>query len=102
MKVYIAGKITNNPGYKEQFALAEKALRAQGHLTMNPAVLPDGFEHREYMKICFNMIDVCEGVFFLNNWTDSLGAKMEHKYANEIGKVLMFQEKVGQVIPWQP
>lgn len=92
MKVYIAGKITGNPSYKQQFAEAEKKLRAQGHTTMNPAVLPEGFGHQEYMKICFSMIDVCDAVFFLDNWRDSIGATMERDYAESIGKVLMFQE----------
>ena len=92
MKVYIAGKITGNPSYKQQFAEAEKKLREKGHTTMNPAVLPDGFEHHEYIKICFSMIDVCDAVYFLSNWQDSIGAKMERDYAKSIGKVLMFQE----------
>lgn len=94
MKVYIAGKITGNPNYKRQFAEAEQKLRAQGHTTMNPAVLPDGFEHHEYMRICFSMIDVCDGVFFLNNWQDSAGAIMEHGYAKQGEKELMFQREI--------
>ncbi len=93
MKIYIAGKITDNPGYKEQFAEAEKELRDKGHSVMNPAVLPDGFEHHEYMKICYSMIDVCEGVYFLRNWQDSVGAVMEHDYASQAGKELMFEEE---------
>jgi len=59
---------------------------------MNPAVLPDGFEHHEYMKICFSMIDVCEGLYFLRNWTDSKGAKMEFDRAIDKGKTIMFQQ----------
>ena len=98
MKVYIAGKITGNPDYKQQFAEAEKKLREKGHTTMNPAILPDGFEHQEYMRICYSMIDVCDAVYFLSNWQDSIGAKMERDYAESIGKVLMFQE----VTSWQP
>ena len=90
MKVYIAGKITGNPNYKRQFAKAERELKTQGHTTMNPAVLPDGFEHHEYMKICFSMIDICDSVFFLSNWNDSIGAQMEHIYARATGKGLLF------------
>ena len=92
MKVYIAGKITGNPEYKQQFAEAEKKLRAQGHTTMNPAVLPDGFEHQEYMRVCFSMIDVCDAVYFLSNWEDSKGARMEYNYAFGTNKDLMFEE----------
>jgi hypothetical protein len=92
VKVYIAGKITGDFGYKERFAEAERLLRSQGHITMNPAVLPLGFEHYEYMRICYSMIDVCEGIYFLNNWMDSKGAVMEHEYATRTQKALMFQE----------
>lgn len=86
MKIYIAGKITGNPDYKNQFAEAEATLKAQGHTVMNPSVLPEGFEHYEYMKICFRMIDVCEAIYFLDNWRDSQGAKMEYEYARATGK----------------
>ena len=91
MKVYIAGKITGNPDYKKQFAEAEADLRSAGYITMNPAVLPDGFEWNEYMNICFKMIDVCDAVFFINNWIDSRGARMEYQYAGLNRKELMFQ-----------
>jgi len=92
VKVYIAGKITGNPDYKQQFAEVEKKLREKGHTTMNPAVLPDGFDHHEYMQICFSMIDVCDAVYFLSNWGDSTGAKMEYEYAFRGNKELMFEE----------
>lgn len=59
---------------------------------MNPAVLPAGFEHYEYMKICYSMIDVCEGVFFLDNWQKSTGARKEHAYAKQQNKKIMFQK----------
>lgn len=37
MKIYIAGCITDNPDYKEQFKQAEERLKAQGHTVINPA-----------------------------------------------------------------
>jgi len=89
MKIYIAGKITDNPNYMEQFAAAEKTLQEQGHVTMNPTILPYGFEHHEYMKVCFSMIDVCEGIYLLDNWQDSKGAKMEYEYATTNGKMVI-------------
>ena len=95
MKVYIAGKITGNPDYKQQFAEAEKKLREKGHATMNPAVLPDGFEHHEYMRVCFSMIDVCDTLFMLDNWRDSIGATMEHDYATANNKAIIYQELRG-------
>ena len=44
MKVYIAGKITGNPDYYEQFAEAEKLLTEQGHAVINP-VKSNGFTY---------------------------------------------------------
>ena len=37
MKIYIAGKITGDPNYREKFEKAEKFLAGQGHSVMNPA-----------------------------------------------------------------
>jgi len=73
----------------EQFAKAEQVLREQGHIPMNPSVLSQGFEQGEYMKICYSMIDVCEGVYFLNNWWKSKGAKLEYDYAIQERKAMM-------------
>ena len=42
MKIYIAGKITGDKGYREKFAAVEAALWAQGFTVINPAVLPEG------------------------------------------------------------
>lgn len=92
MKIYIAGKITGNPDYKKQFDEAEKALREEGHIVMNPAILPLGFEHHEYMQICYSMIAVCEAVVFLHNWSDSVGANMEQDYATRNKKEIFYYE----------
>lgn len=91
MKAYIAGKITELDNYKELFKIAETKLLLEGHAVMNPSILPEGFEHREYMDICYSMLDVCDGVYFLNNWRDSIGAKMEHEYAVLKNKWLRYQ-----------
>ena len=42
MKIYIAGAITGDPEYREKFRRAEEAVRAEGHVAVNPAVLPEG------------------------------------------------------------
>lgn len=92
VKIYIAGKITGFPGFKAKFAEANKELTAQGHAVLDPSVLPKGFEQREYMHICYGMIDVCDGVFMLDNWRDSVGAGQEHKYAKDNGKTVIYQQ----------
>lgn len=91
LKVYISGKITGNPNYKEEFAKAEKWLKSIGCIVMNPSVLSEGFTHDEYMQICYSMIDVCNAMYFLKNWEQSVGAKMENEYAEQSNKIKLFE-----------
>jgi len=92
MKIYVAGKITGLDNYKEIFAEVEAELLELGHEIMNPAVLPAGFEWDEYMHICFAMIDVCEALFMIGNWVDSVGATNEHLYAEANKKYIMYDK----------
>ena len=89
MKVYIAGKITGDPNYREKFQKVADELKDKGHAVMNPAVLPDGFEHEDYIKICMSMINACDAVYLLEDWTNSRGARFEHIYADMFGKKIL-------------
>jgi hypothetical protein len=91
LKVYIAGPITGTDDYKERFEAAEKHLRNLGAKPMHSANLPQGFTHSEYICICRAMIDVCEAVYFLENYMDSEGALMEFTYAAGRKKRLFYQ-----------
>ena len=86
MKVYIAGKITGDPGYRDKFAAAEIQLGGQGHTVLNPAELPDGMAKADYMRICFAMIDVADAVVFLPDAAESAGARLEMAYCEYIEK----------------
>ena len=41
MKVYIAGKITGDPGYREKFRKAAEELGKWGNTALSPAELPE-------------------------------------------------------------
>ena len=86
MKVYIAGKITGDPGYRDKFAEVEIQLFHHGHTVLNPAELPSGMSREDYMRICFAMIDVADAVVFLQDAKDSAGARLEMAYCEYIGK----------------
>lgn len=91
-KIYIAGKISGLKNYREIFKKAENDLLTQGNCVMNPAVLGEGFEYEVYMPICLSMLQACDTVFMLKNWTDSKGAKLERDYAIVQGKNILYQK----------
>jgi nucleoside 2-deoxyribosyltransferase len=93
LKIYIAGKITNNPDYQREFEQVEHELIDAGNLVMNPARLPQGFEQRIYWNICKAMIDACDMVLFLPNWTDSKGSHFEMGYCEGTNKQYQFYER---------
>lgn len=89
-KAYIAGKITGNDNYKTEFKEAESKLSNEGYSVMNPSTLNEGFEQMDYLHICSAMIDICDSVHFLPNWTASKGAHFEMGYALAKNKEILF------------
>ena len=89
MKIYIAGKITGEPDYKEKFDIAATSLEAQGHIVLNPAELPEGMLPADYMRICFAMIDTADSIYLLKGWYSSSGTSIERNYAMYTGKSIL-------------
>ena len=96
MKVYIAGKITGLEKAEvfKKFSESKCQLKKQGCIVMSPAVLAsnDGFEHSDYMHVCFAMIDVCDAVYMQRDWRDSKGARMELQYAMNCKKKILYED----------
>lgn len=86
MKVFLSGPITGVPDYRESFGYAEEQLTKRGHVVLNPAMLPAGLEHHQYMAICYPMLMAADVVVQLENWGFSKGALMECKWAASAGK----------------
>lgn len=94
MKIYIAGKIAGDSEYKEKFARAENSLGERGNIVLNPAVLPEGMQSADYMRICFAMIDCADAVALLPDHGESKGARLEHSYCDYVGKKIIFLRDV--------
>jgi len=86
MIIYIAGKITGDPDYRDKFAAAAAELERAGHIVINPAVLPAGLTDAAYMHITLAMIDAADLVALLPDWQYSPGARLERVYCLYTGK----------------
>lgn len=83
-KIYIAGKITGDEGYREKFRRAAETVSGMGCIPLNPAEQPEGMAAQDYMRMCFAMIDIADAVLFLPDWRGSPGAMLEKVLAGRL------------------
>ena len=99
----ISGDIRKN---RRAFHRAERAIRRRDRksgkafcalhklVILNPARLPLGMEHEQYIRICKSMIDECACIVQLPGWRDSTGAVTEARYADSKGKLCVRLEEL--------
>ena len=85
MKVYISGRISGDPAYKEKFMKAETTLKGWGDTVINPAWLPKGLTPASYMRISIAAVEAADVLLLLPGWEQSKGAMIEKLYAEYIG-----------------
>lgn len=96
MIIYLAGKMTGLPDWgREQFHEAERILTERGHIVLNPACLPIGLKHENYMQIGLAMLQAADAIMMLDGWRDSDGAHLELEYAHYQRKLTLEQCKDG-------
>lgn len=81
--VFICGPMTGYENYnRDAFLRKERELiHCDAVVPLNPARLPDGLEHEQYLNITRGMIRVSDGVCLLPGWEGSDGARQEVIYA---------------------
>ncbi|ELH6522085.1 DUF4406 domain-containing protein [Escherichia coli] len=103
LKIYIAGPMTGYPDYnRAAFNAKASELMAEGHIVLNPAVLPGGLCQSEYMDICLAMVRSADAIYLLNRWEDSVGARAEHALAEKLGLTVIYESPTNiecQVAP---
>lgn len=92
MRVYISGKISNNPTYKHDFARAAAVIVAAGCEVVNPAEVEiTGGAWLDYMRHDIKLLADCDGVYMLKGWEESNGAKIEHQLAQGLGLKIYYE-----------
>ena len=90
--VYISGKISGLPIVlaKSNFGRIEKKLLKLGYKPVNPFELPFKCNNWYFrMAICLIALTFCKYVYFMRNWEDSRGARIEYKWAKFLGKEII-------------
>ena len=86
MILYLSGPISSDmEQYKTKFDAAESYLNLKGHTALNPVGHPLGLKYEDYLDIDLAMVRAADGIVMLKDWKQSNGAKLELKYAMQIG-----------------
>lgn len=78
---YIAGPISGEELYKENFLSAEWTLEKQGIGVFNPSHNPSGLEYDDYFPVCYSMIAKSGAICLLDRYEKSNGVGQELKFA---------------------
>ena len=93
MKIYLAGKISGDPDYREKFRKAARRIEKLFGTVLNPATNPEGLSAEDYMQLSFAALAAADAAVFLPDWKDSAGAKLEHEYCRYVGKPILYIEE---------
>ena len=94
-KIYIAGKISGDPGYRTKFRLAEDYLQECHDYEMHDIVNPvewcgENWSWLRCMALCLWLVADCAAVAMLPDWKQSRGARIEHRWAELLGKKMLY------------
>jgi hypothetical protein len=85
-RIYICGKVTGDPNYKEKFLEEENRLFSLGYEPVNPAAcIPSNESWPKAMRTAIRLMLLCDGVSLLSGWRKSKGAKIEANLARKLG-----------------
>ena len=94
--IYIAGKITGEDWKKTKakFSYVQRILEEYGYNVENPCdhQIENG-TWEGYMKQGLHAMLDCQGVFALDNWKQSRGARIEVQLALDLGMFVLYEDR---------
>ena len=93
MNVYISGPISGQEKATQKFNFdcAQSEWEAKGYMVINPfPIAKESYE--EGLRACIKLLCECDTIYMLNGWSQSMGAKLEHKIASAIGMNILYEE----------
>ena len=86
IRIYIAGAISGNPNYKQDFDAAKKLLRKEGVQVISPCdYIPSSWSWKKAMREDIKLLMDCDFIYFCNDITNSRGAIIEKNLAKTCG-----------------
>jgi len=89
MKVFICG----NKLHEQAFMIAERLLRQQGHIPINPVkllyALPTEISNSDFTVLSFETIRISDAIYLIEGWEKDLFASMELAHAKRLEKEIL-------------
>lgn len=94
--VFISGPMTGYKNFnRDEFNAEARAMEDRGYVVLNPAILPDGLQHEQYMSITLAMLRQADAILMLKGWHESKGAQLELDLAIRSGLVVFSESWSG-------
>ncbi|MBP4139976.1 DUF4406 domain-containing protein [Flavobacterium geliluteum] len=98
-KIYIAGKITNEPFHHVviKFKEAQTTIEKLGFEVVNPIVVVNNSTEpwESAMKTCLKAMLDCDGIVILPCWQLSRGAQIERQLAEDLDMMIFNYDSFG-------
>lgn len=86
MKIYVSGPMTGKPDFNwPAFATASSLVISHGHDPVLPVPYVEGKKYEDYLRDDLALLLTCDGIYMLEGWRESNGARLEHMIALACG-----------------
>lgn len=96
--IYISGSISNDPDYKQKFKKAEIYLANKfKRIIINPVEYAERMfdvkntSWHDFMIYDLTLLKGCDKIFMLKDWKESVGACIEHMWAEKLGIEIVYE-----------